>query len=147
MPTQRIQFKEWLPDQPSILDAVSEVNNVIPLAVGYGPFKSAVNYSGSASENLTNVFATKIDNDVSVFAGGLTKLYKLDSTDLTLDDVSKSGGGGTDTFLVNGSIVASFQNIGGLGTGTTISFIVPNGATYSANVSSMLNVPYWSELR
>ena len=115
MPTQRIQFKEWLPDQPSILDAVSEVNNVIPLAVGYGPFKSAVNYSGKP-----------------IFV---------------MISLNNSGGGGTDTFLVNGSIVASFQNIGGLGTGTTISFIVPNGATYSANVSSMLNVPYWSELR
>jgi hypothetical protein len=92
MPTQRIAFKDWLPDQPSVLDAVSEANNVIPLAVGYGPFKSAVNYSQDASENLTNVFATKVDNDVSVFAGGLTKLYKLDSTDLSLDDVSKSGG-------------------------------------------------------
>ena len=50
MPTQRIAFKEWLPDQPSILDSVSEANNVIPLAVGYGPFKSAVTYSGAASE-------------------------------------------------------------------------------------------------
>jgi hypothetical protein len=92
MPIQRIAFKDWLPDQPSILDAVSKANNVIPLAVGYGPFKSAVNYSGDASENLTNVYATKVDNDVSVFAGGLTKLYKLDSSDLSLDDVSKSGG-------------------------------------------------------
>jgi hypothetical protein len=92
MPIQRITFKEWLPDQPSVLEAVSKANNVIPLAVGYGPFKSAVNYSGDASENLTNVFATKVDNDVSVFAGGLTKLYKLDGSDLSLDDVSKSGG-------------------------------------------------------
>jgi len=92
MPTQRIAFKEWLPDQPSILDTVSEANNVIPLAVGYGPFKSPVNYSTNASENLTNVFAVKTDNDVSVFAGGLTKLFKLDSSDLSLDDVSKSGG-------------------------------------------------------
>ncbi len=92
MPTKRIAFKDWLPDQPSILDAVSEANNVIPLAIGYGPFKSPVDYSGNASENLTNVYATKVDNDVSVFAGSLTKLYKLDTTDLTLDDVSKSGG-------------------------------------------------------
>jgi hypothetical protein len=92
MPTQRIAFKEWLPDQPSILDTVSEANNVIPLAVGYGPFKSPVNYSTNASENLNNVFAVKVDNDVSVFAGGLTKLFKLDSSDLSLDNVSKSGG-------------------------------------------------------
>ena len=92
MPTQRIQFKDWLPDQPSILDAVSEANNVIPLAIGYGPFKTSVDYSQSASENLTNVFAAKVDTDVSIFAGGLTKLYKLDSSDLSLDDVSKVGG-------------------------------------------------------
>lgn len=97
MPIQRIQFKEWLPDQPSILDAVSEANNVIPLAVGYGPFKSSVDYSQSASENLTNVFATKLDNDVSIFAGGLTKLFKLDSSDLTLDDVTRAAGAYTGT--------------------------------------------------
>jgi hypothetical protein len=90
MPTQRIQFKDWLPDQPSILDTVSEANNVIPLSVGYGSFKSAVNYSGAASEDLTNCFATKIDNDVSVFAGGLTKLFKLDSSTLALDSVGKT---------------------------------------------------------
>ena len=92
MPTQRIQFKDWLPDQPSVLDTVSEANNVIPLAVGYGPFKSAVDYSGAAAEDLTNVFAAKINNDVSIFAGGLTKLFKLDSTDLSMEDVSKAGG-------------------------------------------------------
>ncbi len=90
MTTQRIQFKEWLPDQPSILDAVSDANNVVPLAVGYGPFKSAVNYSANASEDLSNCFATKINNDVKVFAGGNTKLFELDSSDLSLDDVSKS---------------------------------------------------------
>jgi hypothetical protein len=92
MPTQRIQFKDWLPDQPSILDTVSEANNVIPLAVGYGPFKSAVNYSGAASEALNNVFAAKLDNDVFIFAGGATKLFKVDNTDLSLVDESKSGG-------------------------------------------------------
>jgi hypothetical protein len=92
MTTQRIQFKDWLPDQPSILDAVSEANNVTPLAVGYGPFKSAVDYSQNASENLTNVYAAKVNADVSIFAGGNTKLFKLDTSDLSLADVSKSGG-------------------------------------------------------
>ena len=92
MTTQRIQFKDWLPDQPSILDAVSEANNVIPLAVGYGPFKSAVNYSGAASEDLNNCFAAKVNADVSIFAGGATKLFKVSSTDLTMEDVSKAAG-------------------------------------------------------
>jgi hypothetical protein len=76
MPTQRITFKEWLPDQPSILDSVSEANNVIPLAVGYGPFKSAVNFSGTATEDLNNCFAAKLDNDVFIFAG--TSLKQVD---------------------------------------------------------------------
>ena len=92
MPTQRIAFKDWLPDQSSILDTVSEANNVIPLAVGYGPLKSSVDYSQSASENLNNVFSTKYGNDVKVFAGGNTKLFLLDSTDLTLDDVTRAAG-------------------------------------------------------
>jgi hypothetical protein len=92
MATQRIAFKEWLPDQPSILDSVSEANNVIPLAIGYGPFKSAVNYSGAASEDLNNCFSAKLDNDVFIFAGGATKLFKVDNTDLSLVDESKSGG-------------------------------------------------------
>jgi hypothetical protein len=92
MPTQRIAFKDWLPDQPSILDTVSEANNVIPLAVGYGPFKSAVNYSGAATEDLTNCFAGKINNDVSIFAGGSTKLFKVSSTDLSMEDVTRAAG-------------------------------------------------------
>ena len=92
MPTQRIQFKEWLPDQPSILDTVSEANNVIPLAIGYGPFKSAVNYSGAATEDLNNCFAAKLDNDVFIFAGGASKLFKVDNTDLSMVDESKAGG-------------------------------------------------------
>jgi len=92
MPVQRIAFKDWLPDQPSILDTVSEANNVIPLAIGYGPFKSAVNYSGTATEDLNNCFAAKVNADVSIFAGGATKLFKVSATDLSMEDVSKSGG-------------------------------------------------------
>lgn len=92
MPTQRIAFKEWLPDQPSILDSVSDANNVIPTAVGYGPFKSAVQFSGAASEDLNNCFAAKLDNDVFIFAGSATKLYKVDNDNLDLVDESKAGG-------------------------------------------------------
>ena len=92
MPTQRIQFKDWLPDQPSILDTVSEANNVIPLAVGYGAFKSAVNYSGAATEILNNVFTAKVNADVNIFAGGSTKLFKVSATDLSMEDVTRAAG-------------------------------------------------------
>ena len=59
MATARINFTEWLPDQPSTVGALIDVNNTVPLSIGYSPFPSAVNYSNSASENLNNVYAGK----------------------------------------------------------------------------------------
>jgi hypothetical protein len=87
-----IDFGEWMPDQAGITGAIQEAYNVIPQAIGYSPLPEAVDLSGSASETLTNAFATKYGGTTTVFAAGTTKLFKLDSTDLSLDDVSKSGG-------------------------------------------------------
>lgn len=88
MATQRIVFDEWLPDQPSVSKSVREALNVVPVLNGYSYINSAANYSAAASENLNNVFAGKFGGTVTVFAGGATKLFKLDNTDLSLDDVS-----------------------------------------------------------
>ena len=88
MATQRIIFDEWLPDQPSVSKSVRQALNVVPVLNGYTFINSAANYSAQASENLNNVFAGKFGGTVTVFAGGATKLFKLDNTDLTLDDVS-----------------------------------------------------------
>jgi len=86
---QRITFGEWLPDQPSVTGALVKANNVFSKAIGYGAIPSAVDYSQSASENLNNVVAGRNpDGTTSIFAGSETNLYKLDSTDMTLDDVS-----------------------------------------------------------
>jgi hypothetical protein len=87
-----IDFGEWMPDQAGITGAIQEAYNVIPQAIGYSPLPEAVDLSQSASETLTNAFATKFGGTTTVFAAGTTKLFKLDSTDLSLDDVSKSGG-------------------------------------------------------
>ena len=88
MATQRILFEEWLPDQPSVSKSVREALNVVPVLNGYTYINSAANYSASASENLNNVFAGKFGGTVTVFAGGATKLFKLDNTNLTLSNVS-----------------------------------------------------------
>jgi hypothetical protein len=86
---QRITFGEWLPDQPSVTGALVKANNVFSKAIGYGAIPSAVDYSQSASENLNNVVAGRNpDGTTSIFAGSETNLYKLDSTDMSLDDVS-----------------------------------------------------------
>ncbi len=90
----RIDFGEWLPDQPGLTGAVKEALNVIPQAIGYGPLRTPVDYSLAASENLTNVTAGRnpATGLTEVFAGSSTKLYKLNSGTLALNDVSKVGG-------------------------------------------------------
>jgi hypothetical protein len=91
MATQRIAFTEWTPDLPGVAENLSVAQNVVPTALGYNPFPLAVNYSSAASENLNNVFAGKFSATTNVFAGGATKLFKLDGADLSMDNVSKSG--------------------------------------------------------
>lgn len=89
MAITRVTFGEWLPDQPGVIGALTTAKNCYPRAVGYGPFPSEENYSGDASQNLTNVVAARDSNgDTRVFASGTTRLFKLDSSDYSLDDVS-----------------------------------------------------------
>lgn len=86
---QRITFGEWLPDQPSVTGALVKADNVFSKAIGYGVMPSAANYSQDASEPLTNVVAGRSpDGSTLIFAGSETNLYKLDSADMSLDDVS-----------------------------------------------------------
>jgi hypothetical protein len=92
MATSIVEFGEWLPDQAGITGSIQDAYNVVPQATGYGPFPELVELSGSASENLNNVFATKAANTTTLFAGGSTKLFKFNSSTLGLTDVSKSGG-------------------------------------------------------
>ena len=91
MAISRITFGEWTPDQPGITNGLQRAENVFSKAVGYGGLQSAVDYSASASENLTNVVAAKNTSGTTiVFAGGDTKLFKLDTSDLSLDSVVKA---------------------------------------------------------
>lgn len=89
MATTRVTFGEWLPDQPGVVGALTTAKNCYPRAVGYGPFPEEADYSGVASQNLNNVVAARdTSGNTQVFAGGLSKLFRLDSGDLSLDDVS-----------------------------------------------------------
>ena len=89
MATTRVDFTEWLPDQPGVVGALTNAFNVYPKAVGYGAFPLEEDYSAAASEDLNSVFAGKDDSgNTKIFAGGSTKLFLFDATDLSLDDVS-----------------------------------------------------------
>jgi hypothetical protein len=93
MAISRVAFGEWTPDQSGITNGLQRAENVFSKAVGYGPIPTIVDYSGAASEDLNNVVAAKTTVGASlIFAGGDTKLFKLDSTDLSLNDISKLGG-------------------------------------------------------
>jgi hypothetical protein len=92
MAISRITFGDWTPDQPGITNGLQRAENVYPKAVGYGAINAAEEYSAAASENLNNVVAarTTATGATAVFAGGPTKLFRLDATDLSLDNVSKA---------------------------------------------------------
>lgn len=92
MPTQKIDFIEWTPDRPGVAANLTDAKNVVPAAIGLIPFPTAVDYSGSASENLLGAVAGRLSTSTEVFAGGASKLFKLDGTTYALNDVSKAGG-------------------------------------------------------
>lgn len=112
MPETKITFGEWLPDQPGIAGALQAAYNVYPQQIGYGPIPSLTDYSNSASENLTRVFSGKISSTSTMFAGGATKLFKYDSTNRNLTNVSKTGGytGGNWSFTQFGDVVLAANN-------------------------------------
>ena len=98
MATQRIVFGEWMPDQPGITGALTEAFNVIPKANGYAPLSSIAPLSNDASQTLIKVFAGKFSGTTTLFAASAGKLYKFDSSDLDLDDVSKLVTGSPTTY-------------------------------------------------
>jgi hypothetical protein len=89
MATQRIEFTEWTPDQPSIVKNLSVARNVIPSSVGFNSFPLALDYSLAASEDLNNAITGKFGSANVTFTGGATKLFKLDGGTLALENVSK----------------------------------------------------------
>ena len=92
MAESRITFGEWLPDQPGVSGVLTEALNVYPVGSGYAPFPSMQELSDAASEDLNNVFAGKFTGTTVLFAGGASKLFKYDASNLDLVDVSKVGG-------------------------------------------------------
>jgi hypothetical protein len=92
MAISRVTFGEWTPDQPGLTNGLQRAENVFAKSIGYGAINAAEDYSAAASENLNNVVAarTTATGVTAVFAGGATKLFKLDVSDLSLDNVSKA---------------------------------------------------------
>jgi hypothetical protein len=76
---------------------MTEAKNVYPVANGYSALPLETNLSNAASENLNNIFAAKKNAASFLFASGMTKLYRFNSANNNLVDVSKTGGYSTAT--------------------------------------------------
>lgn len=87
----RIELGEWKPDQPGIAGGLTSVENVVPQLVGYGGFPTTSTYSQAASENLLALFTGVFGADLTMFAGGATKLFKFNELTDQLDNVSIAG--------------------------------------------------------
>lgn len=85
---------DYRPDVSDYMATASRnVLNVIPRGDGYGPFLSFSPYTSSLPAACRGGFyALKSDGSVITFAATATKLYRLNNTDFSWIDVSKSGG-------------------------------------------------------
>lgn len=92
-------FPPWVPDVSDYGGATTaSILNVVPQADGYGPFPDFTTFTTALPAACRGAFyARKTDGSVALFAGTSTKLYLLDNTDFTWDDVSL--GAGTYTAL------------------------------------------------
>jgi hypothetical protein len=167
MATTRINLTEWLPDQPGVAGAVTEATNVYPVANGYSPLPLEVDFSNAASEPLNNLFAAKKNNATYLFASGQTKLFRFNSSNNNLDNVSKSGGYATATgertyFTQFGNVVVASngaQKLQAWTLGSSSAFADVSAAAplaryvtvvrdfvVAANTSEYPNRVYWSDL-
>ena len=97
-------FPEWRPDLTELGTGVSPlISGVYPRADGYGPFPSIVAYTNALPSACRGAcFARNSDGSVTLFAGTSTRLYKLNATTFTWEDVSK--GGSAYTTMVDGKM-------------------------------------------
>jgi hypothetical protein len=79
MATQRLTLGEWLPDQPGLVNALSDAKNVIAQQVGYGPMPSAVSISDQATDlTLSSLYGAKDpDGNTILFAAGDVDVYTV----------------------------------------------------------------------
>lgn len=89
-----LPFGEYRPDVNDLDGVITRaIQNVLPRGDGYGPMKDHEALTSTLPAACRGYFyARNTDGTVTVFAGTSTKLYKLDNSDFTWDDVSLGAG-------------------------------------------------------
>jgi hypothetical protein len=87
-----LPFGDWRPDIADYQQQYSKtITNVVARGDGYGPVKALQGFSDALPATCRGAFlATQPDGTIAVFAGTLTRLYKLDNTTLEWDDVTRT---------------------------------------------------------
>lgn len=103
----------WKPDVADYQgDATKNVLNVMPRGDGYGPFPSFTQFSAAGAGACRGAFyALKPDGTIATFFGTATRLYLMDNTDFTWDDVSKGGSAYSDVTATEQWRFAQFGNL------------------------------------
>lgn len=85
----------WRPDVADYQQEHSKtITNVVARGDGYGPVKALQGITDALPATCRGAFlATNTDGTIAVFAGTSTDLYKLDNSDFTWDEVTRSSGG------------------------------------------------------
>lgn len=86
-----LKFGSWLPDLPELQNPGALLaKNVIPRADSYGPLTSISAYSDALTARCQGAVAVRdLSNNVNLFAGDATKLYRM-ASGTTWSDVSGS---------------------------------------------------------
>ncbi len=108
-----IPFAPYLPDiPPRDNPGALEAKNVIPKIASYGPFADFAANTDALTARPQGAFACRdLSGAAHSFAGDATKLYKLASSGLTWDDVSRTSGGAYTTDTANGWSFTQFGNV------------------------------------
>ena len=90
-----IPFGPWLPDRASLeTGAAMDALNVVPALSGYKPFRALSTVTDALTARVQGAFSCRNQaGTIFNFAGDATKLYHMESTGLTWDDVSRTSGG------------------------------------------------------
>jgi hypothetical protein len=113
-----LPFAEWRPDVSDLNAEVTRfIQNVVPRADGYGPFRDIEGFSNALPSPCRGYFgARESDGTVTILAGTATNLYLMDNSTLEWSKVSKGGvdysaldSGANWVFAQFGSLVIACQ--------------------------------------
>jgi hypothetical protein len=88
-----IPFGEYRPDVSDYMGAATQnIQNVLPRGDGYGPFKDFAAVATALGAACRGAFyALDDDGAIVIFAATTDRIYKMDNSDYTWDDVSQGG--------------------------------------------------------